>query len=433
MGIEVKTSKYSDRIFELSNEEYDSLKKSISENGLYHPISINQDGDLLDGHHRLRACQELSIPAQFAVKSFDSEMLEELYVIDSNLARRQLNTFQACELALKKKPLLARIAEEHMKAGKTLSQYEERVHTDKELARSIGKSTGTFYKAEQMLQAEQEEGPDGYAAKQAEAARSGKISLSKAYNRVKKLQARDQKKLELAQAAERLGKLLPEKVKLLNRDMREDGEAGPIAEIPDNSIDLILSDPPYTADMLHLFESLAQFAARKLKPGGSVVFYYGQLNQPEIHMMFHKYKGTLEWYWPLCVKHTGGIPKMWSRSIYPRWKPMMWFTKGEESTLTSIHHMDMSDFIESTPPDKDAHPWAQSPTEAEFIIENLTLDENALVVDPFLGSGAFGIAAAKLGRYFVGIEIDRDTFEKAEINMAQALTWPPPPPLKKEE
>lgn len=112
---------------------------------------------------------------------------------------------------------------------------------------------------------------------------------------------------------------------------------------------------------------------------------------------------------------------------------MMWFTKGEESRLTSYHHTDMPDFIVSTMPDKEKHPWAQSPVEAEFVIENLTLDENALVVDPFLGSGAFGIAAAKLGRQFVGIEIDRDTFEKAEINMAQALTWPPPPPLKKEE
>jgi DNA modification methylase len=110
---------------------------------------------------------------------------------------------------------------------------------------------------------------------------------------------------------------------------------------------------------------------------------------------------------------------------------MLWFTKGEESRLTMIHReKDMEDFIESTPPDKDKHPWAQSPVEAEFFIRNLTLDQNALVVDPFLGSGAFGVAAAKLDRYFVGIEIDRDTFEKAKLNIAQSLTACPP---KEEE
>jgi DNA modification methylase len=35
------------------------------------------------------------------------------------------------------------------------------------------------------------------------------------------------------------------------------------------------------------------------------------------------------------------------------------------------------------------------------------------VVDPFLGSGAFAIPAVKLGRYFIGIDIDKETLDNA--------------------
>ena len=36
----------------LKLEEYQELKSSIAENGLYHPIIINKDGFILDGHHK---------------------------------------------------------------------------------------------------------------------------------------------------------------------------------------------------------------------------------------------------------------------------------------------------------------------------------------------------------------------------------------------
>jgi ParB-like chromosome segregation protein Spo0J len=34
----------------LKLEEYQELKSSIAKNGLYHPIIINKDGFILDGH-----------------------------------------------------------------------------------------------------------------------------------------------------------------------------------------------------------------------------------------------------------------------------------------------------------------------------------------------------------------------------------------------
>lgn len=55
------------------------------------------------------------------------------------------------------------------------------------------------------------------------------------------------------------------------------------------------------------------------------------------------------------------------------------------------------------------------------IVKNLTV-EHQLVVDPFMGSGTTGIAALKLNRKFIGVEIDQDTFNIAK-NQIHAKTY----------
>lgn len=78
------------------------------------------------------------------------------------------------------------------------------------------------------------------------------------------------------------------------------------------------------------------------------------------------------------------------------------------------------DFIQSEPPNKAMGEWTQSPVEAEHYIKPLTT-ENQIVLDPFMGSGAFGIAALNLKRQFVGIEIDPKRFEIAKANISTKL------------
>ena len=87
----------------MSEEEFAELKASIQSEGQHYPIIVNEDLEVLDGHHRFRACTELRIEPDFEVKKFEDKLHEKKFVIEANLRRRHLNNFQLVELAV---PLL---------------------------------------------------------------------------------------------------------------------------------------------------------------------------------------------------------------------------------------------------------------------------------------------------------------------------------------
>jgi ParB-like nuclease family protein len=108
LNMEIKiNNEYASLVPELTKEEYESLKESIKQNGIWVPLIVNQDGVLLDGHHRYKACKELGIvEPHYIVKEVNNKYDEKFFVIDCNLKRRQLNNFQKVELALKGKLIL---------------------------------------------------------------------------------------------------------------------------------------------------------------------------------------------------------------------------------------------------------------------------------------------------------------------------------------
>jgi len=83
----------------LPQEEYEALKESIKTEGQHYPIIVNDEGFILDGHHRFQICQELSLTPKYEIKEFPSVLHEKKFVIESNLLRRQLTTFQRIEMA----------------------------------------------------------------------------------------------------------------------------------------------------------------------------------------------------------------------------------------------------------------------------------------------------------------------------------------------
>jgi site-specific DNA-methyltransferase (adenine-specific) len=67
------------------------------------------------------------------------------------------------------------------------------------------------------------------------------------------------------------------------------------------------------------------------------------------------------------------------------------------------------------PPSKDEKTLGSHPTQKPLtLLERIIMaasDEGDLVLDPFVGSGTTGVAAAKLRRRFIGVDADQSFVE----------------------
>lgn len=82
----------------MTEEEYQGLKQDIAENGQREDIVV-WCGKLIDGRHRLRACEELQ--RQPSIAELDEDQDPWKYVISHNLHRRHLTTSQRAMVASK--------------------------------------------------------------------------------------------------------------------------------------------------------------------------------------------------------------------------------------------------------------------------------------------------------------------------------------------
>ena len=433
--------KYSKLISALSNQEYEVLKDSIMRDGLHFPIVVNSKSEILDGHHRFRICKELEIPIKKETKYFDHSIEEKRFVIDINLKRRQLNDFQKAELAYKLEDIykeqarlrqLSNLKNVKNKLISSLPSLESNDYNDSYKDNSItndneevkGKtieviskknalSPKTYQRARTIIEIAPEEVK--------EKLRYNKTTISKEYEKIR----RDLKRQELLsqlniQSQNNNNNFENNNYKLVYGDFTEQSQK----EIPDNSIDLMLTDLPYGREYLPLYHELAKVAVRVLKPGGSLVFYVGHLILDQVFRIFDEFSLTvnnnassikLKYWWTLAVKHTGHHTKIHPRYIFAEWKPMLWYIKGERANNLVISNT-IGDFIESNPPSKLYHEWEQNTIEAEFIIKNLTL-KHQIVLDPMMGSGTTGIAAINLNRKFIGLEKEEEKFIIAKYRL----------------
>jgi DNA modification methylase len=123
----------------------------------------------------------------------------------------------------------------------------------------------------------------------------------------------------------------------------------------------------------------------------------------------------LKYWWTLAVKHSGNHTKIYPRHVFAEWKPILWYVKGERANNSVISNT-IGDYIESVAPLKIEHEWQQSTVEAQYVIKNLTI-QNQIVLDPMMGTGTTGLATLNLRRKFIGIEKNPETFEIASIRI----------------
>ena len=376
----------------LSVDEYETLKKSIKKDGLWIPILINGENEILDGHHRFRACQELQIQTKHAVREFENKLLEKKFVIQCNLFRRHLNDFQKSELGIILLKIEKELAKKRQGTRNDLTSPSNEGNVKGEAtevtAKQIGVSRGTFERAKKIIDEATDEIKDKL--------RQGNphTSIAKEYQTLVKNQKKEKRREEIKQ----LQVKLPDKVTLHNSEFQK-------VFIEGNSVSLIFTDPPYHDKFLHLYADLAVHASRVLRDGGSLVCYVGQSNIGKIINLMEEQ--GLKFHWPITVKHSGPSASVFGKKVLVACKIMLWFVKGKYEGEF------VRDFIESEFQGKDLHEWAQSTVESDYYIKYMTI-ENEIVYDPFLGQGTFGISAVKLNRQFIGCEVDSEHFANAE-------------------
>jgi len=171
-----------------------------------------------------------------------------------------------------------------------------------------------------------------------------------------------------------------------------------IPEIPDNSVDLIVTDPPYKSRFIDCYDWLGNFASRVLKHGGCLLVLCGQHHLYEEMSRLNKY---LKYYWMLSYTMTGsksGIGKQ--RDVFIHWKPVLWYVKG---VYTRGYVSDLCS-PESGNIGKSLHIWQQSEMGIRSIMQKF-VNVGDVICDPFCGSSTTGVIALEMEcNQYIGID-----------------------------
>lgn len=188
-----------------------------------------------------------------------------------------------------------------------------------------------------------------------------------------------------------------------------------------NSIDLILTDPPYITDIddiVSFTESWLPLAIQKTKEKGRIYICSGAY--PEeisafLGVLLNQNKFIVDAPLIWTYRNTLGVtPKMKYNLNYQ----IIWHLYGPESSPldTSITN-EMFSVQDINAPDgrqgNRLHTW-QKPDELAYRLIRHSTKENDLVIDPFVCTGTFLLAAAKLNRIAAGCDISEVNLKIAE-------------------
>jgi len=168
-----------------------------------------------------------------------------------------------------------------------------------------------------------------------------------------------------------------------------------LADVPDNSVPLILTDPPYGDEAEPLYGWLAEFAARVLIPGGSLICYTGHSRLDRDMAILSE---RLRYWWLLVMPHDQA-QRLAGKFVIVNFKPVLWYVKEFRRGRSLV-----PDMLLSPKREKEQHNWGQGDGGVGPLIEHLT-DPGELIVDPFAGTGTWGKRAHAMGRQWLGADI----------------------------
>lgn len=181
--------------------------------------------------------------------------------------------------------------------------------------------------------------------------------------------------------------------------------------LPDNSVDTVITDPPYSRRHLPFYGQIASQLPRILRHGGSLLAIVPHYAMPDILQAVGIH---LKYRWLCCMwQGTGQHPRM-AMGIEVMWKPIVWWVNEAWPSGRGF----IRDGFENQQEGKTLHKWQQSESWADYCLRFVL--NNGIVLDPFMGSGTTGVACVKTGHNFIGIEIDEGYFNIAKKRIEEA-------------
>ncbi|NRG30717.1 DNA-methyltransferase [Niallia circulans] len=201
--------------------------------------------------------------------------------------------------------------------------------------------------------------------------------------------------------------------------------------LPDNSVDLILTDPPYNVSMKSNFhtmgrkgvdfgewdkefdqESWLEIACDKVRKGGSAVVFNDYKNIGTMTEILTKrgfvVKEMLIW------RKSNPMPRNRDRLYVTSIEVALWAVKGKGWVFNRQRETYENAIFESPIVNhtKRLHP-TQKPQEIIEELLRIHSNENDIVLDCFMGSGTTAVAAVRTNRKFIGFETEPSYVEIA--------------------
>ncbi len=224
-------------------------------------------------------------------------------------------------------------------------------------------------------------------------------------------------------------------MKLYNQDCLET-----LKTIPDNSIDLVVTDCPYLivqggCTNLNLgfrgftdnynnikkgkifkhndikFSEWLPELYRVVKPQTHIYIYISARNIKELQQEAEKVGFTFQQI--IIWKKNNTTPNRYYLNSY---EMILMLRKGKAKSIKNMGTKNILE-INNILGGKKTHP-TEKPVELNKILIENSSNEGQVVLDPFMGTGSTGVAARELKRDFIGIEIDEKYFNIAKERLS---------------
>lgn len=168
--------------------------------------------------------------------------------------------------------------------------------------------------------------------------------------------------------------------------------------IPDNSIDLVIIDPPYQEGFTYQFNLFKS----KIKNNGQMLWFIQPI---ELYDLFEKPIQILIWEEPMSPKP--------NRRKYREFLDFVaWYAYEDYTFHNLLWNLMNSRFNDVVIRDKRLHRWEKPQTLIEkFLLIHTNPGDK--VLDPFIGSGTTALACKQLNRDFIGIDISQECVDLA--------------------